>query len=124
MVTCAAVSAMAGHQGHGRGPRADHHHPLVAVVEVLGPGLGVHDLALEALATGELGRVAALVAVVPGAHEQVVAGHGRELAVVALAACGCRRVQRASSVDQRAVVTCWPKRMWRSMPNSDAVSCR
>jgi hypothetical protein len=44
------------------------------VVEVLGPVLGVDDGAGEAVAAGELGQVAPVVAVVAGAREQEPAG--------------------------------------------------
>ena len=63
------------HERHGRGSAADHHHALAGVVESLGPVLRVHDLAAEALAALEVRRVALVVAVVAGAHEEEPARH-------------------------------------------------
>ncbi len=73
MVTCAAVSASAGHERHRGGAAADHDDPLAGVVEVLGPGLGVDERALEASMPGEVGQVAVVVAVVAAAREEEAA---------------------------------------------------
>ena len=75
------MGGLLGHRGHERHrgrAAADHDDALARVVEVLGPLLGVHDPAGEALGARELGRVALVVAVVAAAHEEEVAGeaHG------------------------------------------------
>ena len=62
------------HQGHRRGPAADDDDPLSLPPEVLGPVLGVDDGAAEVGLPGELGSVAAVVAVVPGVPPQEAAG--------------------------------------------------
>ncbi|PHK11687.1 hypothetical protein VF09_06710 [Nostoc linckia z9] len=62
-----------GHQGHRRRTAADHDHALAAIVELLGPMLRVDDRTPEALAAGELGRIAFLVAIIAAAHEEEVA---------------------------------------------------
>jgi len=74
--------------GHGRdercrrGHRADDDHPLVRVIEVLGPGLGVDDRPLEAVHALPFRGVALGVPVVALAHPQEVAGEAALLAGV------------------------------------------
>ena len=73
-----------GGLGHRRderdrgGAAADHDDLLAGVVEVLGPGLRVHDRSGEAVHAGEVGLVALVVAVVAGAGEEEAGGelHG------------------------------------------------
>ena len=86
---------------HGGRAAADDDDALALVVDVGRPLLRVHDAAAEALAPGELRRVALLVVVVAGAHEEEVARHA---AIVSPDAPSSRAstVQRASSLDQRA----------------------
>ena len=63
------------HQGHRRGAGPDHHHPLAAVVEVVGPVLRVDDGPGEAVEAGQVGEVALVVVVVAAAGPQEAAGH-------------------------------------------------
>lgn len=70
------------HQRGGRGARADHHHPLAADVEVVGPFLRVDDAALEIGQARPFRRVAALVAVVALAHPEEAGGEADRLAVL------------------------------------------
>ena len=58
------------HEGHGRCPGPNDQDTLARVVEVLGPGLGVHNLTAEPVSTRECWKVTLAVAVVAGAHEQ------------------------------------------------------
>ena len=58
------------HERHRRRPGTDHHHALAAVVEIVRPALRVHDRTLEPLDAWQLGRITALVRVVPRAHEE------------------------------------------------------
>ncbi len=67
------------HQRHRGGARSDHHHALAGVVDVVGPFLRMHDAAGEILAAGKLGRIAFLVFVIAGAHEQETAGEAHDL---------------------------------------------
>ena len=66
------------HEGHGGRSAPDHHHSLSRVVQIAGPVLGVNDRPRESLGSGEVRRIALVVAVVAGAHEQEAAGepHG------------------------------------------------
>ena len=56
-----------------RGTAADHDHALIGVFDVVRPLLRMHDASGEFLYTGKIGRVACLVAVVAGAHEEKIA---------------------------------------------------
>src|SRR3546814_7195979 len=69
-------------QRDGGGTAADDHHLLASDLEVLGPVLGVHEIAPEPIGTGEVGLVAVVVAVVPAAGEQEPAGEQQGLAGV------------------------------------------
>ncbi len=82
-------------QRHRGGAAADHHDPLADVVEVLRPVLGVDDPALEALAAGELRRVALVVAVIASAAVEEVAGQLDRLAAGALGDHGPARLPAA-----------------------------
>ncbi len=62
------------HQGHRRGPRADHHHPLAGIVQILRPMLRMDDAALEVGLAGKLRPIALGVVVIARAHEQEIAG--------------------------------------------------
>ena len=68
-----------GDQRRGRGARADHHDALAREVEVLGPPLGVHDQALEAVHAVPLGPVGLGVVVVALAHPQEAGGEPQPL---------------------------------------------
>ena len=59
--------------------RADDHHLLAVQRQVLGPGLRVHDAALEALHARPLRRVALGMAVVALAHPQELRGEAHRL---------------------------------------------
>ena len=103
-------------QRHGGRAAADHDDPLALVVEVLGPVLRVDHLALEALAAGELGRVALVVAVVAAAHREEAAGEAG-----ASRRCRCVRPRPSSArpaVDHCAETTRWLKRILSSIPSS------
>src|ERR1700688_2362262 len=70
------MGRLVGHrrdQRHRGGAAADHHYALARIVEVLGPMLGVNDLALKALGSLELWCVALVVAVVAACAEQPAA---------------------------------------------------
>src|SRR5262249_13696788 len=97
-------------QRHRRGPGADHDHLLAGVVEVLRPLLGMEDLAREALAALELGRVALLVAVVARAHEEEVAGEADGLSGV-----------RSQGVDRPGGILAGPGGPRRPVPVADVV---
>ena len=58
------------HDRHCRRPAADHHHLPTGAVEVVGPGLRMHDATVEPIGAGEVRLIAVVVAVVPGAPEQ------------------------------------------------------
>ena len=58
-----------GDHRHGGGAAADHHYGLAGVIQVLGPVLGVCDGTGELLGAGEVGAMALVVGVVPGAEE-------------------------------------------------------
>jgi hypothetical protein len=84
------VLGLARHRGHQRdrgGARADDDDLLAGVVEVLGPELRVHDLALKPLGTGELRCVPGLVVVVARAAPQQAAGDRPGLRLAAGRAC-------------------------------------
>jgi hypothetical protein len=79
------VGGGGGQRGHERdrgGAAADDHDSLARVVEVLGPVLGVHDGAPEAVHAGEVREAALVVAVVAAAGEQEPAGELHRLAGV------------------------------------------
>ncbi len=61
-------------QRHRRGTAADDQHAFVGVIELFRPLLGMNHGTLEIGYAREVGRVAALVAVVAAAHEEKVAG--------------------------------------------------
>src|SRR3546814_12852926 len=67
-----------------RSTRTDTLFPYTTLFrsEVLGPVLGVHEIAPEPIGTGEVGLVAVVVAVVPAAGEQEPAGEQQGLAGV------------------------------------------
>ena len=67
-------------QGGRRRARADHHHLLVRIVQVFGPGLRMDDGALEVGHAGPLRRIALVVVVIALAHPQEAAGEGQGLA--------------------------------------------
>ena len=106
IVTWAARLASSGHERHGGRAAADDDDALSLVVDVRRPLLRVHDAAAEPLAPGELRRVALLVVVVAGAHEEEVARQLRRSGPTRRRATST--VQRASSLDQRARSTRCP----------------
>ena len=59
-----------GHQGNGGRSRTDDDHALAGVIEVLGPMLGVNEGSGKRFASGKIGLVAAVIAVVAGAQMQ------------------------------------------------------
>ncbi len=67
------------HQRHRGRARTDHHHALAGVVDVVGPFLRMHDAAGEILGARKFRRIAVLVIVVAGAHEQEIAGEADRL---------------------------------------------
>ena len=60
---------------------ADHNHPLVLVVEILGPLLRVDDATFEIGDAGKFRRVAAGIVVVSGTTEKKIAGEPNRLAI-------------------------------------------
>ena len=63
-----------GNERHGRGTAADHDHPLVTIVEILGPMLRMHQAALEVLGAGKDRLMTGFVVVVAAAEVQEIAG--------------------------------------------------
>ena len=72
-----------GYQGHRRGPAADHHDALAAIVEVCRPALRVDQPSLEVLAAGKSRRVSLLIVVVAAAQIQEAARVADRLLVFA-----------------------------------------
>src|SRR5439155_184435 len=68
-----------GDQRRGGGARADHDDPLARQVEVLGPPLGMHEHALEAVHAVPVGTVGLGVVVVALAHPQETGGEPKPL---------------------------------------------
>ncbi len=95
----AAVGRHRGHDGGGGGAGADDEDVLALVVEVLRPGLGMDDLALEVIHARPFRRVPLGVAVVALAHPEEA---GRE--VLRLAGI------RAGRLDRPAVLCARPLR--------------
>ena len=89
----AALARDRRHQRGGRGARTDDDDLLAGIVEILRPGLGVHDAALEVLHPLPFGRVAFGVAVVALAHPQEVRREADGLAGV-----GARGLDRPAVV--------------------------
>ena len=78
-----AVAGNGRHQRGGGGARADHQHLLALVVEVIGPGLRVHDAALVLVHARPFGRVALRMPVVALAHPKERGGEAHAFAGVA-----------------------------------------
>ena len=71
------------HQGDSCRAAADHHHILAAVIEVFRPQLRVDKFALEQFTAFEIGGVARFIAVIAGAHQQVLTAQLERLGLIA-----------------------------------------
>ena len=99
------------HQRHGGRARADHHHALAGIVEILRPFLRMHDLAGEIRSPSKLRRVAFLVFVIARAHEQEIAGEAHGL--------GCALAHRARGLHRPARGRRRPRRALDAMVEAD-----
>ena len=99
------------HQRHRGRARADHHHALAGVVEILRPFLRMHDLAGEVGRARKLRRVAFLVFVIARAHEQEIAGEAHDL--------GCALARRALGLHRPARLRRRPRRALDAVVEAD-----